>query len=59
MNKKKNGELNIFHDIDTSGVNFFEIANDIVNFIKTNTSEFLVLDFQHFKNNSQKDVIDA
>ncbi len=59
VNKKKNGELNIFHDIDTSGVNFFEIANDIVNFIKTNTSEFLVLDFQHFKNNSQKDVIEA
>ena len=38
VNKKKNGELNIFHDIDTSGVNFFEIANDIVNFIKTNTN---------------------
>lgn len=59
VNKNKNGNLNIFHDIDTSGVAFSVIVNDIKNFIQSNNSEFLVLDFQHFKNNSQTAVIDA
>lgn len=59
VNKKKNGELNIFHGPDTSGCSFESIAKDIVAFMQSNKSEFLILDFQHFKNDSQKDVIEA
>ena len=59
VNKKKNGELTIFHSIDTSGEKFLDIASDLIQFIKTYTTEFLVLDFQHFNNDSQQAVIDA
>ncbi len=59
VNKKKNGDLTIFHSIDTTGENFIDITKDILQFIKTNTTEFLVLDFQHFKGESQKAVINV
>lgn len=59
VNKKKNGDLNIFHGPDTTGCSFESVAKDIVEFIKNNPSEFLILDFQHFNNQSQADVITA
>lgn len=59
VNKKNNGELTIFHSIDTSGEKFLDIANDLIQFIKSHTQEYLVLDFQHFNNDSQLSVIDA
>lgn len=55
---KEGSDLKIFHGPDTSGPNFSDIADDILKFIKANTSEFLILDFQHFGNNSQLAVLE-
>lgn len=59
VSKNKKGDLTIFHSIDTTGEKFTDIANGLVNFLKENPSEFLVLDFQHFNNESQLSVIDV
>ncbi len=39
------------------GENFIDAFDDIVTFIKENTEETLILDFQHFNGNSQSDVL--
>lgn len=43
---EKNGELVIFHG-PIKGQKFEKVLNEIKNFITSNPSEFLVLDFQH------------
>lgn len=59
VHKKSNDELTIFHSVDKSGEKFVDIAADLLKFIKANSSEFLVLDFQHFSGDSQPAVIEA
>lgn len=59
VNKKKDGSLNIFHGVDTSGGDFLPIVEDIIEFMTAHPSEFLVLDFQHFNNDSQRAVINT
>ena len=52
---KKDDNLVIFHSI-INGVSFLPILESIKEFIITNPSEVLLLDFQHFSGNSQSDV---
>lgn len=47
----------IFHDI-INGTEFEPIINDIAEFIKDQPTECLILDFQHFKNDSEIGVLD-
>ena len=52
----KNGEsLRIYHSI-FDGADFHDVLEDISEFITANPSETLVLDFQHFKGDSQESV---
>ena len=58
-NNNDNDNLTGFHSsMDTNGEKFADTIDGILTFIKAHTSEFLVLDFQHFNNNSQQAVID-
>lgn len=52
---KENNDLFIFHSI-LNGQRFENIADEVVEFVKNNPTEFLILDFQHFKNDSYNDV---
>ena len=52
---KKEDDLIIYHDI-INGTKFIPILEDIKEFIENNPTETLLLDFQHFKGNSQSDV---
>lgn len=52
----KNGQLVIFHDI-LNGVPFAGVLSDIKNFISSHPTETLLLDFQHFKGDSQPQVL--
>ena len=56
--EKKGDKLVIFHSI-LSGMAFDEVVADIKSFMQTNTTELLILDFQHFKNDSMQDVINV
>lgn len=47
----------IFHDI-INGTEFEPIINDIYEFIKSHSTESLILDFQHFKNGSEIGVLE-
>lgn len=52
----KSGEsLTIYHSM-FDGVDFHEVLSDIGEFITANPSEALILDFQHFKGDSQESV---
>lgn len=55
VNKTENG-LYIFHSI-LNGDKYTNILDDIKEFIFNNESEFLILDFQHFKNSSKSDTL--
>lgn len=59
VSKNKKGDLTLFHSIDKTGEKFSYVLSDLLLFIKTNPSEFLVLDFQHFAGESQQAVIDT
>lgn len=48
-----NDEYVIFHG-PINGVEYTEFLNDVKNFLNENPSEFIIIDYQHFKNNSQK-----
>lgn len=52
---KDGDKLTIFHDI-LDGVNFTDVLSDIKEFILANPTETLILDFQHFKGDSQDAV---
>ncbi|MEG2015214.1 MAG: phosphatidylinositol-specific phospholipase C domain-containing protein, partial [Clostridia bacterium] len=54
VNKSKDN-LVMFHSI-IDGQNFLDVMSDITTFMETNTTELLILDFQHFKGESQADV---
>ena len=54
---KKDGEYIIFHSI-INGVEFLPILETIKTFIIENPTETLLLDFQHFKGDSEQDVFD-
>ena len=54
---KQDGEYIIFHSI-INGVEFLPILETIKRFVIENPTETLLLDFQHFKGESQKDVFD-
>lgn len=56
--EEKGDSLVIFHSV-LSGMDFNEVINDISEFMETNDSEVLILDFQHFKNDSMQKVIDT
>ena len=56
-NNKDDDNLTLFHGPDASGEKFADVVNDILQFIQANPSEFLVLDFQKFNNDSQQAVI--
>lgn len=55
VEKKKNAELVIYHSI-AKGQSFTQVCDDILAFMETNTTELVILDFQHFKNDSMDDV---
>ncbi|MFA6829981.1 MAG: phosphatidylinositol-specific phospholipase C domain-containing protein [Bacilli bacterium] len=55
VNKKGEDDLIIYHDI-IDGSDFEPIISDISKFLSDNQSETVLLDFQHFKNESQNDV---
>lgn len=55
VNKVKD-KYKIYHSI-INGVDFDPILFDLLDFIKNNQTETLILDFQHFKNNSQEYVL--
>ena len=52
----KDDKLIIYHDI-INGVDFIPIITSIKQFILDHPSETLLLDFQHFKNDSQEEVL--
>ena len=56
VNAKKDGV--IFHG-PINGVPFLPIAKDIKTFMEKHPTEFLILDFQHFKNGGEKLVYDT
>ncbi len=49
------GDLVIFHSI-VNGVSYESVLKDIDEFMDAHPSEFLVLDFSHFKNDSEEKV---
>lgn len=51
----KGGDLVIYHSI-VNGVDFEGVLRDIDAFMDAHPSEFLVLDFSHFKNDSEEKV---
>lgn len=51
----KGGDLVIFHSI-VNGVSYESVLKDIDEFMDAHPSEFLVLDFSHFKNDSEEKV---
>ena len=53
--KKKKDKLIIFHG-PINGQDFLPILADVKNFIINNQTETILLDFQHFDGDSQKDV---
>jgi len=52
---KTNDDYLIYHDI-INGEKFLPILSDIKDFITLNTSETLILDFQHFKGGAEEQV---
>lgn len=54
---KKGGDLVIFHG-PVNGVDYEGVLRDIDEFMDAHPSEFLVLDFSHFKNDSEEKVFD-
>ncbi len=55
VNKTENGYY-MYHEM-FNGEKFSDVLEAIVSFIKTNKTETLILDFQHFKGDSEQDVI--
>jgi len=55
VNKESEDKYVIFHG-PINGVEFKPILDDIKDFIVANPSETIILDFQHFKNDSMEDV---
>ncbi len=53
---KEDDGYKIFHDIIVKG-DFVTIIQDIKNFIDTHPSEMLILDFQHFRNDVEFDLL--
>lgn len=53
----KGGDLVIFHSV-VNGVDYEGVLRDIDEFMDAHPSEFLVLDFSHFKNDSEEKVFD-
>lgn len=53
----KGGDLVIFHSV-VNGVDYESVLRDIDEFMDAHPSEFLVLDFSHFKNDSEEKVFD-
>ncbi len=47
------GDYRIFHG-PINGAKYTEVLDDIKNFLNNNPTEFVILDYQHFKNNSEK-----
>lgn len=58
VSKKSNGSLVIFHG-PIKGQKFQKVVEQITDFISKNTTETLILDFQHFEGGSQKAVADV
>ncbi|MCF0117424.1 MAG: phosphatidylinositol-specific phospholipase C domain-containing protein, partial [Bacilli bacterium] len=56
VNKKSKDNYVIFHSV-INGCRFEPILNDIKDFIIANPTETILLDFQHFKNNSEEGVL--
>ena len=52
-----NGEYVIFHNV-INGVKYDSVLEDIKKFMSEYPSEFIILDFQHFKNESENKVFD-
>lgn len=53
--KKKGGDLVIFHG-PVNGTDYVELLYQIDGFMDAHPSEFLILDFSHFKNDSESEV---
>lgn len=56
VNNSKDGMV-IFHSI-INGMDYSVVLEDIADFVRTHPTEFLILDFQHFKNDSEAGVFD-
>ncbi len=53
---KKGDDFVVFHSV-VDGMNFVPVLQDIKEFIYQHPTEFLILDFQHFKGDSQDGVL--
>lgn len=53
---KKGENLYFFHNFDNKNYQFKDFCLQSIAFLEENPSEFLILDFQHFKNDSMADV---
>lgn len=53
---KKGDNLCFFHTFNNMNYLFKDFCTQATTFLEENTSEFLIFDFQHFKNNSMIDV---
>ena len=53
--KTKNGQLKIYHG-PFKGVTLDSVLEQIAEFLQTNPSEALILDFQHFSGDAEQDV---
>lgn len=53
---KKGENLCFFHNFDNKNYQFKDFCLQAVKFLEENPSEFLIFDFQHFKNDSMVDV---
>jgi uncharacterized lipoprotein YehR (DUF1307 family) len=55
VEKRSNMELVIYHSV-AKGQSFKTVCDDILKFMGTNSTELVILDFQHFKGDSMEDV---
>ena len=55
VSKTKDGELKIYHG-PFKGVTLESVLEDVAKFLQQNPTEMLILDFQHFDGDAEKDV---
>lgn len=56
-NNNNDDNLTLFHGPDATGEKFSDVLDGVLKFLQTYQSEFLILDFQKFDNDSQQAVI--
>ncbi|MFW5780582.1 MAG: phosphatidylinositol-specific phospholipase C domain-containing protein [Bacillota bacterium] len=57
-NKEKHENLRMYHGIIPTPTTFYTVATEIREFIEKEKSEFLILDFQHFRNQPHEQIVE-